>query len=639
MKYSNIRYCFLALIGCLLFSLFYSCANIASPNGGPYDELPPKFISSTPAPNQTNYKGKTIEILFDELIQVDKPTENVIITPPQLSMPVIRPSGRKVVVELKDTLKENTTYTIDFTNSISDNNEKNVLENFSFAFSTGDAIDTLEVSGILLNASNLEPMGGIIVGIHNNLEDSAFVKTPFLRTSKTNDKGRFTIRNIAEGTYRIYALNDVNRDFRFDQPGEDIAFHDSTFFPTFEFSTRQDTIWKDTLTVDTIMTVPYTRFMPDDLGLFLFKEDFARQYLQKTERPQEHLGVLTFNAPLDTIPVPVPLNFTPTDSAWYYVQSREANTSINYWITDPSLLVRDTLRFELTYPKSDSLNILQAQTDTLQFLMRRRPNERKKSEDKKEEEKPLSLGMEVFLPTSMDIFDTIHVEFNEPVFDISAEWFVLEQKQDSTWIPAEFDFFPDSTNSLAYFIHRKWNYAEEYKLEIDSAIIKSIYNKWNDPFSGNFRIKKKDDYGNLYINITSIDSPAFVELLSAGDVPVRKAVVKDGGVLFMDLKPDKYYARLIVDINENGKWDTGNYAEKRQPEKVYYYPKVFDVMQNWDVEETWDVLSTPVIRQKPMEITKNKPKEVTKPKRDYKNEGAQNKSSSSSSSGMSGIRL
>ncbi|WP_085537125.1 Ig-like domain-containing domain [Massilibacteroides vaginae] len=634
MKYSNIRFYILALTGCMLFFLFYSCANIASPNGGPYDELPPRFISSTPSPNQTNYTGNKIEILFDELIQVDNPSENVIITPPQLAMPVIRPSGRKVLIELKDSLKANTTYTIDFTNSLSDNNEKNVLENFSFAFSTGDAIDTLEVSGTLLNAEDLEPMPGIVVGLHNNLEDSAFVKTPFLRTSKTNDKGQFTIRNIAEGTYRVFALNDVNRDFRFDQPGEDIAFHDSTFFPTFEFTTRQDTIWKDSLTVDTVMTIPYTRFMPDDIELFLFKEIFIRQYLQKTDRPQEHLGVLTFNAPLDTIPTPVPLNFVPSDSSWYYAQTLENGSVVNYWITDPTLIAQDTLQFELTYPKSDSLNILQAQTDTLQFLSRRRPNQKKKS--KEDEEKPVGLGVNVYLPGELDIFDTIHVEFNEPVLDVSRDWFLLEQMQDSIWSPAEFNLFPDSTNSLAYFIHRKWNYAEEYRLVIDSAVIHSVFGKWNDPFSGTFKIKKQDEYGNLYINIPDINEPAFVELLSTNDAPVRKAPVKDGGVLFMNLKPDKYYARLIVDKNENGVWDTGNYADKRQPETVYYYPKVFDVMQNWDVEETWTVLSTPVVGQKPMDITKNKPKEVTKPKRDYKNEGTRN-NQSSGSRGMSGL--
>lgn len=620
---------------------FYSCANIASPNGGPYDETPPRFVSSTPPPGQTNYKGQKIEIIFDELIQVEQPTENVIITPPQLSMPVIRPMGNRVMIELRDTLKENTTYTIDFTNSLSDNNEKNVLENYTFSFSTGENIDSLEVSGILLNAENLEPMPGIIVGIHDNPEDSAFVKTPFLRTSKTNDKGRFTIRNIAEGTYRIYALNDLNRDFRFDQPGEDLAFNDSLFVPSFEFTTRQDTMWVDTLTIDTILTVPYTRFMPDDIQLFLFKEAFARQYLQKTERPQEQLGILTFNAPLDTIPVPVPLDFTPANNRWYFPQALNERTVINYWITDPSLLMRDTLSFELTYPKSDSLNILQAQTDTLQFVMRRRANERKKSKEDEEKEKELRLGMNVYVPSTMDVFDTIHVEFSEPVYDVSEEWFRLDQMVDSVWTPSDFEFFPDSTNSLAYFIRKKWRYGDEYRIEVDSAIIRSVYARWNDPFSATFKVKKEEEYGNLYVNITGIDEPAFVELLSSGDAPVRKSPLEDGGALFMNLKPDKYYLRLVVDSNNNGKWDTGNYAEKRQPEAVYYCPKYFEVMQNWNVEENWDVLSTPVHRQKPMDITKNKPKEITKPKRDYKNEGKQRGSSSGSSgmSGSSGIRF
>lgn len=574
-------------------------------------------------------------MLFDELIQVEQPSENVIITPPQLGMPSIRPNGRKITIELKDTLKENTTYTIDFTNSIADNNEKNVLQNFSFAFSTGDVIDTLEVSGILLNAENLEPMPGIIVGLHSDLHDSAFVKTPFLRTTKTNDKGHFTIRNITEGTYRIYALNDANRDFKFDQPGEEIAFHDSTFATTFELTTRQDTIWKDTLTIDSIMTVPYTRFLPDDIQLFLFKENFARQYLQKIERPQEQLGVLTFNTSLDTVPIPIPLNFTPGDSCWFFMQALNNNTQINYWITDLSLLMRDTLSFKLTYPKSDSLNIQQAQTDTLQFVMRRRPNDKKK---KNEEEKPVALGMNIYAPESMDIFDTLHIEFSEPVFDFSKEWFLLDQKQDTVWIPAEIESFPDSTNSLAYFIRRKWNYGEEYRLSVDSAIIKSVYGKWNEPFTATFKIKKKEDYGNLYINIEGVEFPAFVELLNNSDTPIRRASVKDGGALFMDLKPDKYYARLIVDTNENGKWDTGNFEDRKQPEKVYYCPKMFDVMQNWDVEESWNISAIPIERQKPMEITKNKPKEVSKPKRDYKNEGKQN-SSSTSSSGISGLRF
>lgn len=624
-------------IGTLLSVVLYSCANMASPNGGPYDETPPKFISSTPLPNQVNYKGKKVEIVFDELIQIDKPTENVIITPPQMEQPIIRANGRKAVIELYDTLQENTTYTIDFTNSISDNNEKNVLENFSFAFSTGESIDSLEVSGVLLNAENLEPMPGITIGVHTNLEDSAFTTVPFVRTSRTNDKGEFTIRNMAPGTYRVFALEDVMRTYKYSQPGQQIAFLDSLIVPSFELTTRQDTLWKDTLTIDTIKTVGYTRFTPDNVELRLFKENVERQYMLRPERVDEKILTLRFNAPLDTVPVPVPLNFTPADSAWYFLQTAEEGKAVHYWLADSLVWQQDTLRMEISYLKSDSLNILRPQTDTVQFAMRRRPVE-KKHKKKDDEPDPIEfLGLSVNASGAINLYDTVAVTFTEPVLGLTKENFYLDQKVDTLWESVDFDFFPDSTNSLNFFIRRPWKYGEEFRLEVDSASIYSVYGKWNDGYSGEFKIKREDEYGHLYINIEGADTTAFVELLNASDQPVRKAKVKDGGVLFMDLKPDKYYARLVLDVNDNGFWDTGNYAEKRQPETVVYYPKPFNIMQNWQVEETWNIQSTPMKRQKPLDITKNKPKELTKKKRDYKNERTQ--SSSSGNNSMGGLRF
>jgi uncharacterized protein (DUF2141 family) len=628
-------------IALLLLALIYSCANVGSPNGGPYDETPPRFISSKPARNQTNYTGKTVEILFDELIQVDKPTENVIVTPPQIQLPAIRPAGRKITVELYDSLQENTTYTIDFTSSIADNNEKNVLENFSFAFSTGDVIDSLEVSGYLLNAENLEPMPGITIGLHRNTDDSAFVKEPFARTSRTNDRGWFAIRNIAPGAYRIYALNDKNRDYRFDQPGEDIAFLDSLIVPTFEFTTRQDTLWRDSLTVDTIRTIEYTRFTPDDIELRLFLEKFERQYILRPERPQENRFTLRFNAPLDTLPVPVPLNFTPADSSWYVPQWTEGKKAVTYWLADSLTWRQDTLQVAVEYPASDSLNVLRPRTDTLAVFMRSRPQEtRRRGNDDKPE--PVNfLAMHINASGVRDVYDTVSIVFDEPVLSIEKDLFRLDQKVDTVWTPAEFDFFPDTTNALAFYINRKWKYGEEYRLEVDSAVVCNLYGRWNDRVSQTFKIKEEDQYGHLFINITGTDTiPAFVDLLSAGDVPVRRAAVADGGALFMNLAPGKYYARLIVDENNNGQWDTGNFAEKRQPEKVYYYPKEIEIMKNWQIEiqdPPWDIQATPFTRQKPPAITKNKPKEATKPKRDYRNEGRQQ--SSPSGGGMGGLHF
>ena len=629
------KYWWLA-VAVVFISLSYSCANMASPNGGPYDEAPPKFVSSTPVPNQLNYKGKKVEILFDELIKVDNPLENVVVTPPQKSQPVVQANGRRVTVELEDSLLENTTYTIDFTNSISDNNEGNVFQNFSFAFSTGPTIDSLEVSGVVLNAENLEPMPGITIGIHTNLEDSAFLKIPFVRTSRTNDRGEFTIRNIATGTYRIYALNDALRSYMHNQPGQEIAYANSLVVPTFEFSTRQDTIWKDTLTIDTIKTVNYTHFMPDNIVLRLFKEKFDRQYMLRPERPTDRMLVVRFNAPLDTLPELTPVNFEPVDSAWYFVQRLEENRAANLWLIDSTVWKQDTLRFSMTYPKSDSLNILRPQIDTLQFLAPRKRGEEKKKKRKEDEPEPIEfLGMSVTNTSgSINLFDTVAVTFAEPVLELDSSRFRLERMIDSVWVLTDFRFFPDTANSLNFYIMRDWKYGENYRLTIDSATIYSAYGKWNDFFAGDFSIKKAEEYGHLYINTPGVEGPAFVELLNSSDTPVRRVPVKDGGALFMDLKPDKYYARMILDTNGNGRWDTGDYTAKRQPEEVFYCPKMFNIMQNWEVEETWDIKALPLKRQKPMDITKNKPKEITKPKRDYRNEG---KSSSSSSNSMRGL--
>ena len=606
---------------------------MASPNGGPRDETPPKLVRSTPSLHAVRYEGKKIEIVFDELIQVDRPSENVIITPTQKNLPVVRAAGKKVKVELKDSLTPDMTYTIDFTNSISDNNEKNALENFSFAFSTGDVIDSLEVAGTVLNAENLEPMPGILVGLHRNPEDSAFTTEPFFRTSKTNERGRFAIRNIATGSYRLYALNDVNRDYRFDQPGEEIAFHDSIVTPSFEFATRQDTLWKDSLTIDTIRTIDYTHFLPDNIVLRLFKETLRRQYMLRPERTQENLFVLKFNAPVDTLPVLALAGGEPaaTDE-WYLIQRLDGNTVLNYWITDSTVWQRDTLHLQATYYKSDSLNVMQLQTDTIHLTQRKSPAAGKRStKNEPEETEHLTMKLQ---PGAPELMDTLFLLFTEPLSALAKEDILLEQGRDTVWTPVDFTLRQDSADILKYYVERPWKYEENYRLTVDSARLRNAYGRWNNTYQTTFQFKSRDAYGHLYLNIEGVTEPAFVELLNGSDRPVRKAKLVQGGALFMNLKPDKYYARIVLDTNDNGIWDTGNYAEKRQPEEVFYSPKPYEVPTNFEVEETWSVLSTLLTEQKPLEITKNKPKDVTKKKQDYREE---NRSQQGNQRGMGGL--
>ena len=200
-----------------------SCAKMGQPDGGWYDETPPVIVRTTPQDKGVNVKQKKITIYFDEFIQVDNPTEKVVISPPQIEQAEIQGAGKKIEVELKDSLKANTTYTIDFSDAISDNNENNPLGNYTYTFSTGGHIDTLEVAGYVLNAKDLEPIKGILVGLYADLGDSAFTKQPMLRVSRTDSRGRFVIKGIAPGSYRIYALQDADNNYVFSQKSEQIA--------------------------------------------------------------------------------------------------------------------------------------------------------------------------------------------------------------------------------------------------------------------------------------------------------------------------------------------------------------------------------------------------------------------------------
>ena len=212
-KYKNITKAAYHSLPLLLILVILSCAKMGQPDGGWYDETPPSITYCSPKDKATDVKTRKINIVFDEYIQVDNPTEKVVVSPPQLETPEIKAAGKKIVVELKDSLKTSTTYTVDFSDAISDNNEGNPLGNFTYTFSTGNQIDTLEVSGHVVDANNLEPIKGILVGLYSNLSDTAFTSQSMLRVSRTDSRGKFIIRGIAPGNYKIYALEDADGNY------------------------------------------------------------------------------------------------------------------------------------------------------------------------------------------------------------------------------------------------------------------------------------------------------------------------------------------------------------------------------------------------------------------------------------------
>lgn len=611
---------FLAIAGLLVVA----CASIGSPDGGPYDETPPLFLGSTPEPFALNVKDKRVVLEFDEFIKIEKAAEKVVISPPQLTQPEIKTSGKKIVVALDDSLKSNTTYSIDFSDAIVDYNEGNPLGNFAFLFSTGSQIDTLAVSGTVLDASNLEPIKGILVGLHSDLSDSAFITKPFDRVSRTDADGRFTICGIAPGRYRAYALQDVNQNFKFDQKNEMIAFLDSLVVPYTEIRMHQDTTWIDSLTIDTIRTVPRVHYLPDDLVLLAFTETSTQRYLVKAERTELNRFSIYFSYGADSLPVLTPLNFPAEDA--YVVQSSVDHDSITYWMKDSLVYYKDTLSFALTYEYTDTAGLLVSRTDTLDLVPKKtrskilQEEQKQRETEAKEREKRMKRGDTIPEPkpkkphltikmkgsASMDLNSNVMMDFNEPIAQYSEDAIHLYKKIDTSWVAEPHIFRQRKNEMMGFELLAEWRPSVEYKLSIDSAAFVGLYGLATQQQETKLKFKSLDQYSTLFLTIQHPQASYIVQLLGSGEKVVRQQRLVKGKADFYFLAPGTYHIRLFNDRNGNGAWDTGLYEEKRPAEEVYYFPGKIETRANWDYTQEWDPTSLPTWRQKPDALKKQK---------------------------------
>lgn len=619
----------------VIVSVVSSCAKMGNPDGGWYDETPPQVIGAEPEDKGINVNSRKIKILFNEFIKIENATDNVIVSPPQLEQPEIKAAGKRILIELKDSLKSNTTYTIDFSDAISDNNEGNPLGNFTYSFSTGDRIDTLEVSGNVLEAENLEPVKGILVGLHpvaDSLKtgssvldvDSVFRKQPLLRVSRTDSRGHFVIKGIAPGAYRVFALQDMDGTYTFSQKSEKIAFNHEIFVPSFKPDVRQDTIWSDSLHIRSITPVHYTHFLPDDIMLRAFTELQTERFFLKTERKQANRFDVFFSYGHAELPTIKGLNFNAEDA--FVVEPSEKKDTILYWLRDTTLVNQDTLSVEMTYYATDSLGELQLKTDTLEILskdpyakrMKKLADEHK--EWKKKQEKAAKKGMPVDsvmpvkhldlkwnAPSELAPDQNISVTFTTPLALADTSKIRLYSKIDTLWYEAPYEFRPMKNAHRTYELLGEWRPEVEYSLEVDSAAFTDIYGLTSNKLKQGFKVKSLDSFSSLIFTFEGMAGKNIIAyLLDKGGNTTKTATTTDGAVQFFYIKPGTYYLQMLVDHNGNGQWDTGNYDEDLQPEEVYYYPHAIECKEKWDVTLSWNPKSTPLLHQKPRVLIKQK---------------------------------
>lgn len=612
------------LMACLITPMLYSCAKMGAPDGGWYDETPPRVIGATPAEKSTHIDKRNIRINFNEFVKIDNPTQNVVVSPPQLEVPEIKGEGKSINVKLIDKLQPNTTYTIDFSNAISDNNEGNPLGNFTYSFSTGNHIDTLEVAGYVVQAADLEPVKGILVGLYADLSDTAFKTKPMLRVSRTDSRGHFIIRGVAPGKYRVYALQDADGNYSFNQRSEMLAFNHDIIEPSFRPDVRQDTLWRDSLHIESIAQVSYTHFLPDNICLRAFNEIVTDRHLLKSERPEPNHFTLYYTYGDSVLPNVRGLNFNTKDA--FVIESSAHKDTVTYWLRDTALVNRDTLKMVVTQNITDSTGVLRQQEDTLTLLAKvpyakrlkdkqKAFDEWKKKQDKLKKrgepyettmpEEPLKL--EITPSGDMDPDQNISIVAKEPLKDVDTNHVRLfsHPSGDSLWYKEPYELKRISNEEFQ--VKAAWKPGTEYSFEADSTAFETIYGTMSGKLKQGLKVRGEDAYASLIMTISGMQGRHIIaQLLDGQSKIVKQSFTDNGQAEFYYLKPGKYFMRMILDANNNKKWDTGNYDTNLQPEEVYYNPDEIECKAKWDLTLTWNPLARPIYQQKPEALKKQK---------------------------------
>lgn len=605
LRYSPIVLVFLFIAG--------SCAKMGSLTGGPVDEDPPIVTGSEPENYSVNFEGQRIEINFNEFIRLDNVNQELVVSPPLENRPDVRMRGKSILIELENELRDSTTYTFNFGTAIKDNNEGNELTNYEFVFSTGDYLDSLSIGGEILRAFNLEPPEKPVnIMLYDNLYDSVVYKEIPVYIGKSTKEGTYRINNLKADTFKLFALNDVNNNFLFDLPNEQIAFLDTTVIITPEFFSKieeVDSLVLDSISgplADTIMlsdTVNLTNLEEDSLmvetekpapdriyvDLFLFTEDSESQFLSDYNRETRRKVDFSFN-------LPVTDSFTyrslkPANQDWYLEETTEEKKEFVLWVVDEEVIQKDSIKILMSYVVTDSMNQKAWQEDTLNFTYREPP---RSGEEEKEEEQ---LKIETIRNRAILELNAISKFISEtPVKSIDSTRIEFYKIVDDTLEFREpYDIYKDSLNIRTVIFDKDWEPQTSYHFIAYPGAFEDVYEATNDTIDVGFSVREEEYYGSLIVNPDTVITPLVVQLLDTNNEILREQPLPaKEKVVFDYMEPGKYKLKLIYDRNENGKWDTGNYLKGIQPEKVQYYPDEINVRANWELEINVEITESSV---------------------------------------------
>lgn len=574
---------FKILIGFFISALIYSCANVGYPEGGPKDEESPHVKETNPSNFSTDFKGGKVNIYFNEFVQLNNISEKFIVSPPLDKKPTVNSRGESIYVDMGDSLKPNTTYTLDFADGISDNNEGNPLGNFKYVFSTGDALDSLNIQGHALDAYTNLPLEKVQVFAYSNHQDSVPLTIVPDYVALTDSVGHFSLSNLKAGTYKLFALIDGNRDYKYNGSGEIIGFLDTLITPKAELFQQMDSITPDSSALRT-----YTAFSPADIHINLFEEENPLLYLTDFKRPRREKLEFNFSYKRDD---DLKIKFLEVESnnKSFLIESNATKDSLLYWIADSNIYKKDTLTAVLNYFKTDTTNKLVNYNDTLKlnFKEPKKAKQSKKQAKKSKPKKPV-FNFKTNIKSTQELNSRIKFEFNEPLAHYILDSIHLVKIVDTLELAVPFTFVKDTALLRTYHMNIMFESETQYKLDIDSATFENIYGIKSNHFSQKFKTKEREYYGKIFLTVDQVNGPVIIQLIenNKSENLVQSIKINSDQIVTFDyLEPKTYIIKVIEDWNDNGKWDTGNYKLKRQPETVHYFRKEIKVRSNWDVEE------------------------------------------------------